>query len=138
MAINNVHPDPGEDTRGSYKRGYPVVCQPDGQVWGDQEQWPKFVYLKVPGVSCDRIKKYIEPYLDIDNPDPKGRFPLKMRRLWKIRFDDLPQAAKDKILNNHQLIIKVSPYSGTYDYTWSQIKSYFRNQYTGLDETVDP
>jgi hypothetical protein len=35
------------------------------------------------------------------------------------------------------LTIKVGTYAGTYDYTWTQVKGYFRNQQTGLDETAE-
>jgi len=35
------------------------------------------------------------------------------------------------------LTIKAGDYAGDYDYTWTQIKAYFRNLKTGLDETGD-
>jgi hypothetical protein len=59
------------------------------------------------------------------------------RRLWKIRFADLPLAARNKLASSGELVIKVGTYAGTYDYTWTQVKGYFRNLKTGLDETVD-
>jgi hypothetical protein len=137
-AVDKTHTDPIENVRGVGKRGFPIVCQPDGHVWGDQETWPNYVYIKVPLISCSKMEKYLQIYYDWDNPDVNGRFPIKMPRLWKLRWADLPQGAKDKFLNNHQLIIKAAAaYTGSYDYTWNQIKTYIRNQYTNLDETAN-
>lgn len=59
------------------------------------------------------------------------------RRLWKIRFADLPLAARNKLATQGALTIRVGAYAGAYDYTWAQVKGYFRNQQTNLDETED-
>jgi hypothetical protein len=57
------------------------------------------------------------------------------RRNWIIRWADLPAAARTKLTNTGVLTIKAGTYSGTADYTWAQVRNYFRNQETGLDET---
>ena len=134
MAINKTHADPLVDRRGCYKRGYPVVVMPDGHIWGGDERLPKFVVIKVPGVSVDRILKYIQPELE-DTPDANGEYHIYRRRLWVVRWAKLPTKAKNRLQKNGELIVKAGDYAGEYDYTWAQIKNYFRNQKTGLDES---
>ena len=134
-AIDHTHPDPDIDRRGAYKRGMPVVVFEDGHSWGSEECLPKFVLIKIPEVSAATVKKYIEPELG-DVPDADGSFPIYRRRLWIIRWADLPAGAKLKLADG-LLIIKAGSYAGAYDYTWTQIKTYFRNMKTGLDETGD-
>jgi len=60
-----------------------------------------------------------------------------IRRLWQIRWASLPLVARNKLASLGELVIKVGLYGGTYDYTWAQVKGYFRNQQTNLDETED-
>lgn len=137
-AISVTHPDPVKDRRGCYKRGYCVAVYPDGTRWGNEERLPKFVIIKIPGVPVDNavIQKYTQPQRE-DVPDADGNYPVYRRRLWQIRWDDLPQAAKTKLATLGELIIKAGTYTGPRDYTWAQIKGYFRNLKTGLDETAD-
>ena len=59
------------------------------------------------------------------------------RRLWKIRFADLPLATRNKLATKGELTIKTGTYAGIYDYTWAQFKGYIRNLKTGLDETEE-
>lgn len=132
-AIDTTHADANEDRRGCYKRGMPVVIKPDGHEWGSAERLPKFVVLKIPGVSVATVTKYIFPEV-IDGSVPPMNY---RRRLWQIRWADLPLAARNKLASDGELTIKVGAYAGAYDYTWAQIKGYFRNLKTGLDETAD-
>jgi hypothetical protein len=134
-AIDYTHSDPDKDRRGSYKKGMPVVIFEDGHLWGAEEGLPKFVIIKIPGVSVNTVQKYINPQLDTV-ADASGNFPIYCRRLWRIRWEDLPTGAKTKLADG-ELIIKAGTYNGTYDYTWSQIKTYFRNNQTGIDEMDD-
>ncbi len=129
-AIDYVNPDPVEDRIGSYKRGMIIAVKEDNHTWGNKECLPKFVVLKIPGISVQNVLKFCESY-DIDMGG--GTMLTYRRRRWIIRWSDLPQVAKDKLKNNGELIIKVDNYSGDYDYTWNQIKNYFRNQETKLD-----
>jgi hypothetical protein len=133
-AINQNHPDADEDRRGCYKRGMPVVVMPDSHTWGRQECLPKFVIIKLPGVSVDTVRKYIEPERE-DTANAEGFYPTFRRRLWKFRFDDMPAAALKKLRDNGELTIKAGDYSGDYDYTWAQVKGYIRNLKTDADET---
>ena len=59
-AVDATNADPAKDRRGCYKRGYPVVVFPDGHEWGAEERSPKFIVLKLPGVSADAVKNQIE------------------------------------------------------------------------------
>ena len=140
-AVDYTHPDPDKDRRGAYKRGYPVVVMPDGHAWGGRERLPRFVVIKFPGVATDnpRLREYITPeYTDELDPDGVPMRNVYRRRLWRIRWDDLPAAAKARLRDDGELIIKASvAYEGPYDYTWAQVKSYFLNQRTLLDETRD-
>lgn len=141
-AKNNVHSDPDKDRRGCYKRGMPVVVMPDGHQWGLLERLPDFVVIKVPMVSSDRIEKYIQPQMEQNGFEKDGTTPkyeMHRRRLWKIRVDDLPAGARNKLANEGELTIKASAdYTGSFDYTWNQMKTYFRNLKTDTDETENP
>ncbi len=129
-AIDSVHSDSAKDTRGSFKRGMPVVVMDDGHTWGSQEGLPKFVVLKFPLITKSRIEKYISNY---ESGTEKIR-----PRLWQIRWADLPAAARNKLANSGELIIKATAsYNGPSDYTWAQVKGYFRNLLTNTDETAD-
>jgi hypothetical protein len=133
-AVSAAHSDPAKDRRGCYKAGMPVVVMGDGHGWGTEECLPKFVLIKIPGVSVATVLKYVQPQLE-ETPDDKGVYLPYRRRLWRIRVEDLPQGAKDKLATAGVLTIKAGSYSGSYDYTWAQVKGYFRNLKTGLDET---
>jgi len=136
MAIDKNHADPDIDRRGCYKRGYPVVVMPDSHTWGREEGLPSFVVIKIPGVPVEKVRKYIEPELE-DVPDERGCYRIYRRRLWTFRLDDMPAAARNKLLRDGELIIKVGDYTGSYDYTWTQVRSHLRNLKTNVDEVGD-
>ncbi len=66
-AIDATHSDPAKDQRGCYKRGDIVLVMPDGHEWGKEERLPKFVVVKISGLSVEAVKKYI---LSHDEPRP--------------------------------------------------------------------
>lgn len=124
-AVSVTHADPAKDQRGCYKRGHAVVVMPDGHEWGALETLPRFVVLKLPLVSVGRVAKYLA--------GATGR-----RRRWRLRWADLPAAARNKLASTGQLVIKAdAAYTGAFDYTWQQVKGFFRDDETGLDETGD-
>jgi len=61
-AIDHVSADPVLDRRGAYKRGDPVVIMGDGHEWGNKEGLPKFVLLKIPGVSKVEFVEHIKSW----------------------------------------------------------------------------
>jgi len=50
------------DYEKSYKKGDIVVVFPDGHKWGKEEGPPKFVIVKVPGMSVKEGRKYMATY----------------------------------------------------------------------------
>ena len=127
----NINPD--KDLQ-CYKRGMPVVVMPDGHPWGLEERLPSFVIVKIPGVAVDRVQKYITPEYTVSAESDSTVY---RRRMWQIRWSSLPVAARNKLTSTGELIIKTGTYDGIYDYTWQQVKGYFRNLFTGLDEAED-
>lgn len=117
------------NTAHGWERGMPVDIKPDGHQWGTRETLPQFALIKFPGVSANKIEKYLQQYILNDE--------VFKRRIWQIRWADLPLAARNKLSTTGQLIIKVGTYAGTFDYTWTQVKTFFRNLQTGLDETEE-
>jgi hypothetical protein len=81
-----------------------------------------------------QVQKYIEQQRELVN----GEMGTTRRRLWRIRWADLPVGARNLLESTGALTIKATDaYTGPFDYTWTQVKSYFLNQLTGLDETAD-
>lgn len=122
-AVSATHSDPAKDQRGCYKRGHAVVVMPDGHEWGTLETLPRFVVLKFPLVAPARVEKYLATV-------------TTRRRRWRLRWADLPAAARNKLTSTGQLVIKAdAAYTGAFDYTWAQVKGFFRDDETNTDET---
>lgn len=124
----NTHPDPIKDRTGCWKAGMIVDVGPDGRDWGRNVVPPKFAILKMPGVSVDRVRKYIAEQLD----DAGGLLlePVRFRRrLWQIQTQELPVRAQNLLAAGS---ITIGP---TGDYTWTQVKNYFLRHDTMLRET---
>lgn len=136
---DNSHSDPTIDLK-CYKKGMPVVVMDDNHVWGNKEKYPDFFVIKVPGISVDTVNKYISPEEVQNGFEDDGvtpRMEMYRRRLWQIQYDSLPNAAKNLISTNGEVIIKAGSYNGSYDYTWAQVKNYFKNLKTNTVETVN-
>lgn len=118
-ARDHTHPDPIKDQRGAYKRGMPVCVMPDGHTWGSAEGLPAFVVLKLPGISVERVRQFLEPIADAEGA------PVR-RRLWQIAWSGLPAAARSKILATGALTIGQGG-----DYTWAQFRNYLKRFDTG-------
>lgn len=136
-ATNSFHSDPDMDARGSYKRGMPVIVMPDGHEWGAKERLPNFIVLKIPGISVTAVQKYVSVHTEVQMVNSELQDVTVTRRLWRIRWADLPLAARNKLQADGELIIKTGTYDGPFDYTWTQIKTFFRNQATNTDETEE-
>jgi hypothetical protein len=61
-AVSATHADATKGERGCYKRGDPVLVMPDGHAWGSREAMPRFVILKVPGISAEAARPYVAPW----------------------------------------------------------------------------
>lgn len=131
-AVSNSNLDPDKD-RMCYKRGHPVVVMEDGHAWEKQKELPGFVVIYIPLIAKAKVLKYRRELMDIFNPTQPY-----IRRIWRIRWADLPVAAQNRLKNDSELIIKASPsYTGPYDYTWAQVKAFFHNDETDTDESED-
>lgn len=113
-----------------WRRGMIVNIQDDGFRWGRKEGLPKFVLIKIPGVSKTRAAKYLA-----ETRDAEGE--MAARRTWVLRWADLPVAARNKFRDDGEITIKVGGYAGAYDYTWAQVRGYFRDQVNGTNEATD-
>lgn len=129
---NNTNPIPEKDLE-CYKTGMPVVVMPDDHIWGNEERPPGFFVLSLPGIEVDRVLKYIEIDKEQDGTNEFGKPIMKMvrRRLWRFRVENMPLAARNKILAG---LITIGPNG---DYTWAQVRKYLRNLRTGQVETAD-
>lgn len=113
---------------------------PDGYVWGNLEGPPLFVIMKLPGVPVSAMERYLEPVMESDpNGEPDGsERRVRRARRWEFRFSALPQHARNRLNSQVGLVVRSPPhYSGPADFTWGQLKSFFRDLETGQDETRD-
>ena len=55
-----------------------IVSRPDGGGWGNEEALPRFIVVKVPGVTVEAAKKYEESLYD--TTDPAHPVMLKVRK----------------------------------------------------------
>jgi hypothetical protein len=137
-AVDAVHSDPEKDRRGCYKRGMPVVVQPDGHQWGSAEGLPNFVVLKLPGVPVKKARKFIDQDMIDDGLEEDGITPKKVtyrRRLWQIQWNDLPVGARNKLLADGE--ITIGPLAQGADYTWAQFRNFLKNLRTDAIATAD-
>ena len=113
-----------------YQRGDPVGVFPDEHTWGKEEGLPLFIIVKIPGISVDKVQKYVDEWL-IPNPDHNpddgsDKELMQQKRIWRILVDTVPAAIKNK-LKTGVLTIKAGTYTGAYDVTWTQVKTYFKD-----------
>ena len=103
-AIDHAHIDPYKDKAGCYKRGDPVVVMPDGHEWGRKECLPKFYVVKVPGLSVEVAKKYIQVEED-------GGRPIT-RRLYRLNIDGLKLGDKEVLEATGRVTLSTSTIQG--------------------------
>ena len=128
-AVDATNPDPDTDHRGCYKAGMIVEERADNAPRGTLEKWPAFAWICIPGIET--LGKYTQPELSALTGE------VTRRRRWRIRWADLPVGVRNKLQATGQIVIKAGDYSGPYDYTWAQVRNYFRDLQTGLDESGD-
>ena len=103
-----------------YKRGMPVVVMDDGHVWGNGEQYPAFVVIKVPGVKKEEFAKYADILYDLKDSEKPV---VILRREWMIQLNALPITSKGDVT------VKTVK-------DWENTKPYIMNLRTGLSETM--
>jgi len=125
------HPDPDKNRTGVPRRWDFISIQEDGVDWGAKGRLPNFGIIKIPLIPASKLLKLRDRFL---NPDGT----IYQLRKWRLRADDMPVAAKDKMLSDGEVTIKATDaYTGPYDYTWTQIRQFIRNDETESDETGD-
>lgn len=134
-AVSVSHPAHPDADAMAYKRGMPVCVQPDGHPWGARERLPRFVVIKVPGIAVERVRKYIEEWTTTDMEGVRRHV---RRRIWRIRWDDLPTRARNRLRDDGELIIKAGDRDvPEFDYTWTQVKGFLRNDRDNVYEAED-
>ena len=66
--VSVLHEGQLEDYNARTQIGDIIVVKPDGAIWGKEEKLPKFILVKLPGVSVSEVKKYEEQLLDVTIP----------------------------------------------------------------------
>lgn len=117
-----------------WKRGQVVAIYEDRPTYGTKEVPPEFYKIRLPGVPVAvASNKLLRDEIDEDGT-------IVRRRTFRFRVADMPVAARNKLLTNGELVIKVAAYWGmqdvftTWDYTWAQVSGYIRNDKTSTDE----
>lgn len=131
-----AHSNPVKDRVGRMKIGMIVDIREDGFRWGRRETLPRFALIKLPGVDVAKAVKYLAPQMDESTLDADGNPTLYRPRVWQIQVSSLPLAARNKLSRDGELTIKASvTYAGSYDYTWTQVREFFRNLKTNTTES---
>lgn len=79
-----------KDRQGCYKTGDPVVVMPDDHEWGYEEGPPKFIVIKIPGMSVAEAQEYalIETFRPL-----VGEKEIVRKRAFSIDLADLSHGA---------------------------------------------
>ena len=80
----------------AWTRLHPVSVRPDGFVWGAAERPPKFLVVRLTGMTVEQAKQYIVP--DTDNTDLANPIYHAIRK-YKFDIDDatIPKQVRKKI-----------------------------------------
>lgn len=109
-----------------YKMGDIVVVMPDGHEWGREERLPKFVVVKVVGMSVDFARKYVETYeTNTGLTNPVG-IPIKKLvavRKYNVLINNISKHIKNKLLAEGEITI-----------AWDNIKSCVYNKLSMMTE----
>ena len=130
LLVRGVDNGPGAN---QWKRGQIVAIYDDKPSYGSKEVAPAFYLIRLPGVPKELVaSRWLK-----DNINEDGE--IVRRRVFRFRVADMPLAARNLLQKNGQLVIKVAAYWDNqsaftaWDYTWAQVRDYFRNDNTGVD-----
>jgi hypothetical protein len=85
--VDKINADPYLDAKCT-KRGDVIVVQPDGWVWGKQEQKnPAWRIVKLPGVPVTMVTTFLSSEPEIDPLNPSM---MLQARGFKLDLDNLP------------------------------------------------
>ena len=119
---------------GGYSQYMPVQATDDGLYETTTGGGSRFYILSFPRIDKEAVSKYFQPHY---GASAELDAPIIARRRWVIRGSDLPLAARQKLQATNRLTIKAGNYSGEFDYTWNQVKSFFRDNLLNVDESAD-
>lgn len=103
-------------------------AQPVGHYnhWSGSGPRPWY-FIDIPGVPRDhpRIVSLVQPQV--------GALGRERRRQWRLRREDMPAGVVQKFQEEGVVVIQVGSYAGPFDYTWEQVRGYFRDKQSGED-----
>jgi hypothetical protein len=131
-AVDAAHADPVKDAR-CYKRGDPVVVQPDGFAWGRLELLPPadggaFVRVRINGIAPEQVRQFMRNRWGISLEDGEvetvsGEPRIARRRAIRVLVDSLPAGVRQQLWQ-----------TGFYAATWQQIRNFVQHKL--LEETA--
>ena len=74
-----------------------VVIKPDGWEWGNEENLPRYIVIKAPGVSVETVEHLTQPLMD--NTNPENPVMLKKRKY------QIPQGWMNTHLNQDVVVL---------------------------------
>lgn len=104
----------GVDNAGShpftYKTGMVVDIFEDGKLGPGTQQHPKFVIVRVPGVTKDELSFLLEGPLGAEQDDGTGNMvrPVVSRRRDKLDRAKLPGTIRDQLDANREITLNVT------------------------------
>jgi hypothetical protein len=116
---------------GGYAQFMPIQATDDGLAETTTNR-QRFYIIKVPGISKDHpmIAKLFQAHY---GASAEAESPVIARRRWVLRGADLPKRAKQLFQKNGVVTVKAGKYEGEYDYTWPQVKGFFRDNLLNAD-----
>lgn len=123
-----------------YQTGDFVTVQDDGFDWGGMD--PANAQNQPVGTYNYWDGSGLRPWYFIDIPGIPANHPRiasllqadpSYRRRHRLRREDMPAGAVQKFQDDGIIVIQVGSYAGPFDYTWDQVRSYFRDKVTGID-----
>lgn len=117
MTKDNLNPDPAL----RYYKGDIVEVQEDGFIWGTDMEY--FGVLKIPGLSVDKVRKYMSPEFEL-NTDTGEFTKMKKRRIWNLLIDNVPTDIKQEFVQNREITL-----------TATKVKNYIQNKITLLSDS---
>lgn len=106
-----------------YHIGDIVQVFPDGKLADFAHAGGKFYVIRILGLEFKTALKYQEEWNEEIIVDGELQLQMKYRRIYRIRYEDLPIAVKNQLKNTY-----------IYNTTWDKVKIYIRNKITNTDE----
>jgi hypothetical protein len=78
------------------KKGDIIVVRPDGWVWGKEENLPRYIIVKLPGLNIEDAKKYEEPLIHIEEKDVNGKIE-RIPKTVKLRKYNIAASVVDSV-----------------------------------------